>query len=175
MTNNGSNLLANNNDHDFAAQQQRFANLYGGLAGGFMLLIGLGLIAFAASRVNQTNAFTAQAISVQGQVVRLDSHTSYSDDGSSTKYYTAIIGYTDKAGIQREASDYGTSDRPIREIGDAVPLLYNPSNPAETKVNTFSGLHGQTAVMVGLGLAFAIFGGKFFTLLFRAFPNRLKQ
>ena len=131
-----------------------------------MLLIGLALLGFAATKTYETRAFLDRAVQVQGQVVRMDSHRSYDDDGRPAgTLYTAIVEYTDKAGARHEVRERISKGNPTRAIGDQVPVLYDPDDPAEARIDDYMGREGADLWLTLLGLFFAGFGVLYLTLL----------
>lgn len=168
MRKDGTEIVTEPNDHTKFTQFEK--NGYG--CGAFALLIGLILLGAAIWQMQEADAFIGRAVSAQGEVVRMDSEEPRDDERSTTTYYieqgkrrrndssdptlyTAIIGYTDKTGVQHEVREQISKSSPTRTVGDKVSILYDPNDPAQARVDDFIGRSGRYTALGGLGLFFA--------------------
>jgi len=96
----------------------------------FLVIGSIGLYLFI-----NTNNFLSHAFHAQGTVIALLQH---SDDQSNT-YYPEIL-FTDKNGRSIDFYSNYSSNPPEYVKGDKVNLLYDPQNPRNAKVDSFTTL-----------------------------------
>jgi hypothetical protein len=104
-------------------------------------------------------AFMRRAQRVQGQVVELRHRWSSSSDGGSSSSWHPVLAFTTADGRRVQAeSPIGSSPAPTGQ-GDWVPVLYDPANPGDVRVDT--GM-GRGSFVWGLfsviGAVFALIG-----------------
>jgi hypothetical protein len=105
---------------------------------GAILLVGaFALLALGASCYNRAANFKKIAAEAQGTVIELKEDSSGAN--SHTVYYP-IIRFADKAGQEHTLYSTSGSFPPAYEVGERVSVLYDPANPKEAKVNSFTGL-----------------------------------
>jgi preprotein translocase subunit SecG len=95
-------------------------------------------LALGASCYSRAVRFKKTAVEAQGSVIELKEDRSGGTD-SHTVYYP-IIRFADKAGQEHTLYSSAGSYPPAYEVGERVPVLYDPANPKEAKINSFTGL-----------------------------------
>lgn len=116
---------------------------------GLSLLLGLGAMLHSQWRFKQT------ALRTQGEISSVELQR-YRNKEGEREIYCATVAYR-IANLDYSVSAGGCSNPAAYEIGDPVPVLYQPDNPADARVDSFLSL--------GLiPLLLALFGS-FFTLI----------
>jgi hypothetical protein len=127
------------------------------------LLSSFAFLALGASCYNRAAHFKKTAVKALGTVIELKEDSSGGAQ-SHTVYYP-IIRFVDKAGQEHTLYSSSGSYPPAYEVGEHVSVLYDPANPKEAKVNTFSdlwlwplilGIFGGCELLAGLFLLFAV-------------------
>ena len=140
----------------------RITRIVARVFGAIMLASASGLLALGGSCCNRTVQFKKTAVEVQGAVIELKEGSS--SDHSHPVYYP-IIRYADTAGQEHTLYSGTGSFPPAYAVGDRVSVLYNPANPKDAKVNSFSdlwllplilGILGGFDLLVGLFLFFGV-------------------
>ena len=116
------------------------------------LLIGLALLGGAAGLYRHESAFIASAAAAQGRIIALQSHR----DSEGTLLYTPRVRFTPEGRRDYEFSDRISSSHPGRKVGDAVPVLYDPGDPAHAQIDRGVWNHFLPAAMAFLGLLIAL-------------------
>lgn len=112
----------------------------------FYLLIAGGMLLTGAHFYNKQTLFEKQAVSAQGQVVRMLS----SSDSDGTTYY-AMVGFTAADGAHIEFKDSVGSNPPSFSEGDQVEVLYDPALPRDAIIDRgwFNLLPSAALALVG--------------------------
>ena len=108
--------------------------------GALSLVSAFALLALGASCYNRAASFRKTAVEAQGAVIGLREGLSTGAHGESSTVYYPIIRFADKAGQDHTLYSSSGSDPPAYEVGERVSVLYDPANPKEAKVNSFTGL-----------------------------------
>ncbi|MBU0485074.1 MAG: DUF3592 domain-containing protein [Proteobacteria bacterium] len=99
-----------------------------------MAMIALGLFAGGWYLYLDLQGFSGKALSVQGEVVRLESRSNSGSNAGGPTYYPVIrflangekkVSFTDKIG----------SNPPLYQIGDQVKVLYDPESPGKAIID----------------------------------------
>jgi hypothetical protein len=124
--------------------------------------IGIALLAGGAIYVFIILSFTGRAAHAEGRIVKMDTVRNaapFMDQvaGSGVIYYPVVRFKTQdgKAVDFRAASG---SQRPTYSVGDKVPVLYDPNNPKDSRINTVWGVWGAPLILLGIGAVFLILG-----------------
>jgi len=118
------------------------------------LPVGLGLGSLGFFVYRRVCRFRRSAASAEGTVV--DFRENVDDDGD-TSYYP-IFRFQDTAGQEHQiCSDVG-SNPPGFKKGYLVSILYDPNNPANARIDTFSQLWLGPVILLALGGTFALLG-----------------
>jgi len=129
------------------------------LIGGVLLLVGcpfFGIGAYEAVEAQQeTQTFTA----VRGTVVDNSYQTTYNNGNEEGAYYT-VVEFTDSTGETVRFTDGAGSLPPDYEVGDQVPVLYNPDDIHDARLNTWKRVWFVPTLLMCIGglpiLVFAI-------------------
>ena len=124
--------------------------------------IGIALLAGGAVYVFVILSFTDRAVHAEGQVVKMDTVRNAAPfmdqvEGSGVIYYPVVRFKTQdgKAVDFRAASG---SQHPAYSIGDRVPVMYDPSNPKDSRIDTVWGVWGAPLILLGIGAVFLMLG-----------------
>jgi uncharacterized protein DUF3592 len=77
-----------------------------------------------------TARFVSVAVACEGRITQLEFHQS--EHGTS---YTPVFVYRDASGIERTGRGSLSNSRASYTSGDSIPLLYDPANPDDVRVN----------------------------------------
>ena len=123
-------------------------------------LIGIGLVLFCFSGVQawNSNEFLRNSAVANGTVVRMDTAKRNSGGHTTSRSYP-VVRFTDASGVEQEAyAMHSLWDH--HQIGDAVPMIYNPESPADARENSFMSIWGWAAGLSMAGMVFIIAGWK---------------
>ncbi|RPI78654.1 MAG: DUF3592 domain-containing protein, partial [Desulfobacteraceae bacterium] len=104
----------------------------------------------------------------QGKVVKIEKSLPVDETKSASASYYPIVEFQDRNGATIRFKGSTGSNAPAYETGVQVPLVYNPRNPSEAQLTTFSQfwLGPLLITLAGLGIlflsygAFSMMGGK---------------
>jgi len=121
-------------------------------------LIGLGMLAGGFYLHRSTQRFLEVAESAQGSVFNhVQQRSTDGDDGSVSYSYYPEVRFTAQGSEITFKSSVG-SDPPAYRIGESVEVLYDPANPHDAKIRSFTSLYLGTLLVSGMGLIFAAVG-----------------
>ncbi|MFG6194367.1 DUF3592 domain-containing protein [Nonomuraea sp. JJY05] len=135
------------------------------IVGGIFGLIGLVLLCVGIALAASTAGFLASAERTDGTVVALDARTTTtrSSDGrtrSTTMWYPTVE-FT--AGGRRYAFQSSTgTNPPSHEKGESVPVAYDPDDPSDARIASFSSAFLAPLIVGGLGVVFTPIGAVLF-------------
>jgi len=116
-------------------------------------LVGVGLIAGSGRALHSTRSFLDRATTAEGTVVRLVRKVD--SDGYDT--FAPVVSFRVKGSERTFTSS--TSARPAAyQPGEAVTVLYDPANPADARIRSFSELYLLPLILFGIGLPFTGLG-----------------
>jgi uncharacterized protein YneF (UPF0154 family) len=72
--------------------------------------------------------------------------------------YRPKISFTTKTGQKIEFTHNVSTNPPAYHVGESVPLLYDPANPNNVRIDTMWGGYGGTILMLIVGLMFGLAG-----------------
>jgi hypothetical protein len=128
---------------------------------GLFALMGLGLLVASVFIYLNTRSFINSSARAKGTVI---AHAqSRSSDGGLT--YAPVISFRTPDGQTVEFKSQTSSNNPSPALGESVEVLYNPRNPQEAEINSFTSLWILTIILSALGAGFFIIG----TTVFIAF------
>jgi len=119
-----------------------------------MALIGLGLAFWGWNERQNTQEFIAAAETAPGQVVDVIVKT---DSDGDPMYYPEFT-FTTAAGENVQVRSNVGSNPPAHRVGDKIEILYDPNQPLNAKVNSFSGVWLLPTILLGIGGLFILFG-----------------
>jgi len=121
-----------------------------------LLAAGIGLVVLAFHLERTTTDFLARAVPATGRVVEFASNDS--SDGTT---YAAVVEFEDRGGPHRFKDSFSAST-PLYRIGDEVPILFVPGEPARARIDRglwnrlmpwLVGVLGALLALGGAGLA----------------------
>jgi hypothetical protein len=130
------------------------------IGGAIFTLIGIGFLIGAYFELNSTIYFEQNAIETMGEVLRIETRSSYDSESRSTIYSDyAFIKFQNEYGMETEIEKLVSPDFEI-EVGEKVVVRYLPENPSEAKLSvSFMDQYGLLIIFMVFGLAFGIGGG----------------
>lgn len=102
----------------------------------------------------QTISFVKRAATAPGQITEMKVENDV--DGTM---YQAIFTFTDQTGKTHTQRSDITESNPSFQAGEKVTVLYDPANPEESKIDSFTTLWLFPVIFGGGGLVFAGFSG----------------
>jgi hypothetical protein len=125
------------------------------IIGALFLAVGLGMLTggFFVWRAHAT--FAAHALHAEGIVV--DQATSAGSKGGTL--YSPVVEFSTSDGRQIRVTGSVSSSSPSYARGDHVAVLYDPANPEQARLDSFTEAWFATLIMAGLGSVFALIGG----------------
>lgn len=124
----------------------------------FFFLIGVGLLAITAISLWQTQHFIRTSARASGRVADLEYHAGPAGRGGGRGGFVTVFTFADSSGQAHTARTSDWQNPPTHQIGDAVTVLYQPTNPEAAKIESFSTLWILPTFLGFFGLAFTIIG-----------------
>ncbi len=125
-----------------------------------LLTFGVGsiLLALAVILWRRTRSFLAVAVDADGTIINLATVRTSSGTG-----YRAIVEFDTHDGRRVRWRDKVTSDPPVGQCGERLPMKYDPANPQNARINLPSrlwsaprSLGGLATLLFGVGICFAV-------------------
>ena len=120
--------------------------------GMFFMICGIPMLAYVCYHIYEEVEFMKTAVTVQGEVIDIETSESYdSEDGYTTMYAPVFeysfegTTYTKTSSISSSGSDY--------DKGEQVEIMLNPEKPSQIIVNTFTDRWLFTVVFLVFGVA----------------------
>ncbi|MGW4966254.1 DUF3592 domain-containing protein [Nonomuraea sp. NPDC004186] len=131
------------------------------IVGGIFGLIGLVLLCVGIAIAASTAGFLTSAERTDGTVVELTARTSTtrSSDGHTRRatYWYPTVEFT--VGGRRYAFQSSTgSNPPSHQKGESVPVAYDPDDPSDARIASFSSAFLAPLIVGGLGVVFTPIG-----------------
>lgn len=132
------------------------------LVGGIFTLVGAGFLLVAIIIAANSMSFLAGAERTDGIVVDLTERTSTNRDSDghrrrrTTWYPTVEFTTTDGETVSFDEST--GSNPPASDVGDEVPVAYDPDHPSDARVATFGSLYLLPLIFGGVGVVFTPIG-----------------
>lgn len=132
------------------------------LFGMFFLLFGAALLLVGLIQAAGTALYIRRAEPATGTVVSYDQVHNAAPlmdavSGTGILYYPVVEFRTLENQSVQFTAPRGRGEKTY-EIGARVSVLYNPNQPSRSRLDTFWGLWGPTAIFGGLGLLFGVIG-----------------
>ncbi|MEO8089185.1 MAG: DUF3592 domain-containing protein [Gemmatimonadales bacterium] len=124
---------------------------------GVFSIIGIGMLVASFFVFSNTTSFIARAVEADGRVTDLERARSNSSSGSSTTY-RPVVEFITATGKRIEFVSSVGSSPPSHRVGEAVKVLYNPTNPQSARIKSFFQLWFGFLIVFALGLVFATIG-----------------
>jgi hypothetical protein len=115
----------------------------------FALFIGIGLlfIVVGAFVIGGTQRFLATSIEADGRIVDFREHQDIDDD---VPMYSPVVEFTAGDG-QAYRFTSSSSSSSIPKVGRQVAVLYNPEQPRDAKIKSWTSLWMLPTIFIGLG------------------------
>ncbi|GAA6151032.1 hypothetical protein NBRC116587_04510 [Pseudoteredinibacter isoporae] len=136
---NGKPLAYNNSLRNFGIVGVIFAMM------GFLMLFGAGLWAHSVYK------FKASAVLVEGEVIDLLSRSGSDSTTYAPKYRFMVNEQQVYTVVSRSSSN-----PPAYDIGEKVPVLYDPTDPMDARIDGFLGLWFGPTLVAGMGTVFSL-------------------
>ena len=121
-------------------------------------LVGVGMLAWAASEYRSASALTGDAIKADGTVIEMIKQEFSDPDAGLTYAYAPRIEFVDESGGTRNFIGNASNPPAYRE-GDHVEVIFQRSQPETARINSFMSLWLFPIVMAAFGLLFTLAGG----------------
>lgn len=116
--------------------------------------VGIGMLVASFFVFSSTTSFISRALEANGKVTDLE--RSRSSNSSTT--YRPVVEFTTATGKRIEFVSSVGSSPPSHRVGEAVKVLYNPTDPESARIKSFFQLWFGFLIVFGLGLVFAAVG-----------------
>lgn len=127
---------------------------FGGWLKGLVIVGCIGVVVAAAWFIH-IQRFLAGAVSTQGSISQIVEE--YDSEGHLT--YTPEIRYKDQQGQNHFIRTFISSNEGDYQVGEPMPVLYNPQNPTQASIGTFWEIYLGCILVAILSLAALISGG----------------
>jgi hypothetical protein len=135
------------------------------ILGGVFGLVGVVLLAAAVVLALTTRNFLASAARAEGTVIDLREETDLKN-GRTHTFWKPVVEFTTADGRRLSFQDNTGSSPPAYEVGERVPVAYDPDNPSHARLAT-SETYLASWILGGLGLLFTAFGVGLFVVWWR--------
>lgn len=125
---------------------------------GVFLVCGLAFLGISIYTISNTRSFVAQAEMARGEVVDLEYRRDNSGSSASGGAYYPVVKYRTAAGDQRTLYGNTGSSPPSYRVGEAVDVLYAPTNPSDARIAGFFSLWLVALITGVLGWLFSLGG-----------------
>lgn len=119
--------------------------------------VGIGMLVASFFVFSNTSSFIGRAVEADGKVTDLERSRSSSSSGSGTTY-RPVVEFTTATGKRIEFVSSVGSSPPSHRVGEAVKVLYNPTDPQSARIKSFFHLWFGFLIVFALGLIFAAVG-----------------
>lgn len=113
--------------------------------------IGIALVALGLFFLVRTLLFLRGAVSTQGKVVGLENR-----GGSRGPTYSPVVEYAAADGVLRRFTEAHSSNRPGVEVGDPIPVKYDPNRPERARIDKPFRLWFLPGLLLSMGIPFAL-------------------
>ncbi len=102
-----------------------------------------------------TLLFLNKAVTATGTITRMDEH----QGNKAQRLYTPVFTYIDPQGEEHEVISSHSSSPPAYAVGDRVPVLYDPRDPENAKIDSFISVWGLAFMPALFGIINAVVFG----------------
>lgn len=125
------------------------------IVSGVFSIVGIGMLLASFFVFSNTTSFIARAVEADGRVTDLERSRSSSGSGTT---YRPVVEFTAATGKRIEFVSSVGSSPPSHRVGEAVKVLYNPTNPQRARIKSFFQLWFGFLIVFVMGLVFAAIG-----------------
>lgn len=123
-----------------------------------LILFGIFFIGASTYIFNDIQTFIEKSLSTTGTVIRLSEE--FDDDNDIL--FSPIVRFETIKGKIIEFKSTTSSNPPSHRVGENVSVLYDPKNPYNAKINSFTSLWLAPILFLGLGIIFSGIGSFIF-------------
>jgi len=124
-----------------------------------LLVVGCPFFGIGAYEAVEAQQEAKSFIPVTGTVIDNSYQTTYNDGIEEGAYYP-VVDFATSTGERVRFTDGSGSLPPDYEVGAAVPVLYNPADPHDARLNTWKRIWFVPTLLMGIGgLPFLVFAG----------------
>ena len=125
-----------------------------------IFLIGFGALLSLISLfwVWRVRRFLATAVDVEGTVLGHESRTSTSSSGGHSTSYHPVVQFATSEGRSMQFTDKVGGSPPSHDVGETVPVKYDPGDPADARISTGFRLWFGPGLVGLLGVGFLVAG-----------------
>ncbi|MGI8796561.1 MAG: DUF3592 domain-containing protein [Acidimicrobiia bacterium] len=125
-----------------------------------LVFAGLGALLFSigAFWFMRVRRFLATAVDVEGTVLGHQSRRSRSTSGGSATSYYPVVQFATAEGRSVEFTDQVGGSPPSHDVGETVPVKYDPGDPEHARIATGFRLWFGPGLIVLLGVGFLVPG-----------------
>ena len=127
---------------------------------GILLIFGIGLIGYAVQMMQVTNRLAEGGVKTTATLVEIKKTT----DINGMDMYQPIFEFADTSNQMIRHHYDQMSSPPTWAVGQKIPVVYNPRNTAEVKLDKGFDLIGMPTLLFLLGLVLVILGLKHFLI-----------
>lgn len=115
-----------------------------------MIVLGILLVGVGAVSSIRTLVFLNRAVPDVGEIVELVERKNFSRD----TLYAPVFTFRDNTGETHTVFSSIARAIPAGDVGDTIPILYDPGNPKNAEVNNFISIWGLSIIFGSLGVVF---------------------
>ncbi|MBN1203430.1 MAG: DUF3592 domain-containing protein [Myxococcaceae bacterium] len=120
-----------------------------------LAVVGIGLVVGSIVAASRTKRFLATAQEARAEVIGMH----VSSGTQSSRAYFPVLRYRTQKGATHEVTSSVGSNPPRYKEGDSVVILYEPANPTNVRIHTFSNVWLVPMILGGIGGIFILVGG----------------
>jgi hypothetical protein len=121
---------------------------------GILGIGGIAILMIAALFTVRTLSFLRHSAGAVGMIERLEPEVRQSSNGRPHTTYAPVFSFVTAEGREVLVTSRMSSNPPGFHPGESVPVLYDPRNPLNARINTFGQMWGAETILGGLGAAF---------------------
>jgi len=126
------------------------------------LIPGIIMLVIAGGLYYVHSNFVATGVQVQGTVIKSQRHLGV-DAGNDV--FAPIISFTTLDGQTEQFEVALQTSPPAHQIGDKVPVIYDPKKPSNANINSVVDLYLAEIIVGGIGFVFTVIGVIVFFLI----------
>ncbi len=127
---------------------------------GILLACGIGLIAYAVQMMQVTNRLAEGGVKTMATLVEIKKTT----DINGMDMFQPIFEFADSSNQTIRYNYEQISSPPTWAVGQKIPVVYNPKNTAEVKLDKGLDLIGVPTILFLLGLVLVLLGLRHFLI-----------
>lgn len=129
--------------------------------GVFFVLIGITALIFGVKSYKSAKYLATEGLTSSGTVTKIESRIEHKTDSDGFSYsvteYRPIMEYVVED-TPHSFTKAGWSESQKYTVNERVELIYDPTDPADARINTTGGIYGTSIALAIIGLIFTIIG-----------------